>query len=550
MKASTHVGFAGLVYLVLLTPAGVRPTVLNSLAVAAASVLPDIDSGSSSIGRLFPPLTRFLERRYGHRTLTHSLAFVALLVMISLVPLLAGIDLFACVLVGYASHPFLDTCTPAGVRLFYPFSGVRCVFPFDANSPRRFRVDTGSKLDVTLGFLFFAACLPAFYVASEGYERFIRLTQHSIESAVRDYEEYAPSAVVFATMDAHEELSGERLKGRFRVLGAVNGHTLVFQSRDGSLHTAGREFESDYVADNIVCSKGEPARSTVQTIDMSGRFLGGLMSGGDSARESLFFGEVISAEEVDAPARIRSFSPVTCSGRRIRLNFARSSDLKELNLAWVLVTSGSVIVKTVGNGSAPAGAGGPPEPARGGTLLAYPLNPGESVELKKQKGDTVKTGEILALRMVPTAFGAQKEVNEEKRAGTGARDRSSLEDMDRAVAASALAAGSDSLEYTNTVELVRRGYASPASLRKAELKWIRSRRACGKSVAARDLALRRMALDSARCTLAEAELAVKAGLHALKSEIRSPFPGILVDVIRDRVNGKERIVFCLRRLSS
>jgi membrane-bound metal-dependent hydrolase YbcI (DUF457 family) len=550
MKASTHVGFAGLVYLVLLTPAGVRPTALNSLAVAVASVLPDIDSGASYIGRVVPLLTRFLERRYGHRTLTHSLPFLAFLVILSLVPLLAGIDLFACVLVGYASHPFLDTCTPAGVRLFYPFSSVRCVFPFDANSPHRFRVDTGSKLDMTLGFLFFVACLPAYYVASEGYERFIRLTQHSIESAVRDYEEYAPSAVVFAAIDAHDQLSGERLKGTYRILGALNGHTLVFEHRDGSLHTAGREFESDYVADNIVCSKGEPARATVRTVDMSGRFLGGLMPPGDSAVESLFFGEVLTAEEVSVPAPVRRFSPVICSGRRIRLNFARWSDLRDLNLGWMLVNSGKVIVKSIGEGSVPAASGSRSETPQGGTLLAYPLNPGESVDMKKKKGDTVKTGEILAVRIVPTAYGEQQGVNEERRANTGARDRTSLEDLDRAAAASAVASGSDSLEFANALELVRRGYASPVSLRKAELKSIRSRRALGKLVAARDIAVRRMALDSARCALAEAELRVKAGLHALKSEIRSPFPGILIDVIRDLVNGKERIVFCLRRLPS
>ena len=121
MKASTHIGFAGLLYLVLLTTAGVGLTTLNVLAVAVAAVIPDIDSGASLVGRVFPPVTRGIERRYGHRTLTLSLLMVFCIALLSLVPLLAGIDVFACVIVGYASHPLLDTCTPNGVRLFYPF---------------------------------------------------------------------------------------------------------------------------------------------------------------------------------------------------------------------------------------------------------------------------------------------------------------------------------------------------------------------------------------------------------------------------------------------
>ena len=222
MIASTHVGFAGFLYLLLLTSAGVGLTALNALAVMVASVLPDIDTGASIIGRVLPPLTRLIERKFGHRTLTHSLPFAALLLLLFLLPLLAGIDLFACFFVGYVSHPLLDTCTPNGVRLFYPFSRVRCVFPFDGNSPHRFRVATGSKIDRALGILFFTACLPAFFVADQGYERFIRVAQHTIESAVRDYEVYARSSFVLASMEVHDQMTGEPLRGRFRVAGALN----------------------------------------------------------------------------------------------------------------------------------------------------------------------------------------------------------------------------------------------------------------------------------------------------------------------------------------
>jgi membrane-bound metal-dependent hydrolase YbcI (DUF457 family) len=547
MKASTHVGFAELLYLLLLTTAGVRLTPLNALAVAASSVVPDIDSGSSYVGRVVPPVTRFLERRVGHRTLTHSLPFAAFLLLLLLVPLLAGIDLAACVLLGYVSHPFLDTCTPNGVRLFYPFSGVRCVFPFDGNSPHRFRVESGSKLDGALGILFFTACLPALYVADQGYERFIRVTQHTIESAVKDYETYARCGIVFSIMDAHDQLSGEPLRGRFEIVGALNPHSLVFKGPDGRLHTVGRDFESDFTAENIICVKGEPAHATVRAVEMSCQLLGGPVATEDTADESYLFGEVVAAENVVIPARLRSFSPITGSGKRIRMNYARVDDLRELNLENVVASGGTLIVKTVRRDGAPVPSEPPAAPVSGGSLLTYVVNPGEGVEFRKRKGDTVRTGEILAVRTVPAFFGEQKALNEAKRGNSAMQVITSLLDLDRAIFDAAMAAASDSLEYGNACELVRRGYASSASLARAELKWDRTKRALAKLIGSRRLIAGKTALEDARFRLADSELRAKAGLQARKSEFRSPYTGMLIDIRREPFNGKEKILVLIRR---
>ena len=549
MKATTHVGFAELLYLLLLTTAGIGVTPVNGLAVAAASVIPDIDTGASTIGRAVPPLTRFIERRYGHRTLTHSLPFAGLLFLLLLVPIMAGIDPCTCAIAGYCSHLLLDTCTPNGVRLFYPFSGVRCVFPFDGNSPRRFRVETGSKLDTALGVLFFAACVPALYVADQGYERFIRVTQHSIESAVRDYEAFARTGVVFATMDAHEQLSGRTLKGTFQVLGALNPRSLVFKGADGRLHTVGKEFESDFVADNIVCTGGGTARVTVTTVDMGGRLMGSLPVSEDSLVESLFFGEIATSESPVIPGRVRSFNPVTGAGKLIRMNFARGADLKELDLEGLLADRGTVIVKTiVQDGAVPPAEGIAARP-RGGTRIAFVVGSGEDVALRKCRGDTVRAGEILALRNVPGSLAERRALNEEERRNAGARGESSLIDLDRALADAALAAESDSLGAVNARELVRRGFASPEALVREQVRYERSKHAREKIAASRRLLERREAVGRARLTLADAELRSKEALRALRSEFRSTLDGILLDIRREPFNGKERIVFIVRRLS-
>ena len=41
-------------------------------------LLPDIDHRKSLIGKTFYPIAKFLDKRFGHRTITHSLMFLVL----------------------------------------------------------------------------------------------------------------------------------------------------------------------------------------------------------------------------------------------------------------------------------------------------------------------------------------------------------------------------------------------------------------------------------------------------------------------------------------
>ena len=116
----------------------------NLPAVACAiigSLLPDVDSPNSYIGRMMPFASIPIERRWGHRTITHSLLCMLALSVVTL-PLLAWKSAcYAAVLLGYMSHLIADSATKSGVPLFYPHPAV-CVFPGSA----RYRVKTGSPL--------------------------------------------------------------------------------------------------------------------------------------------------------------------------------------------------------------------------------------------------------------------------------------------------------------------------------------------------------------------------------------------------------------------
>jgi len=82
LTLGTHVAFASVLYLGGATLFGYRPDWIGWLIAAVASLLPDIDLPPARIGRLFWFVSVPLERRFGHRTITHSaigIAAVALL---------------------------------------------------------------------------------------------------------------------------------------------------------------------------------------------------------------------------------------------------------------------------------------------------------------------------------------------------------------------------------------------------------------------------------------------------------------------------------------
>jgi len=122
--------------------------------ILLATLLPDIDHTKSIIGKAFYPIAKVINRKYGHRTITHSL--------IVLLALTAGISAFQSAYfpsikaaqvfgLAYASHLIFDMMTVQGVPLFYPFKKHPCVLP--GNPEMRLR--TSSVRQETAVFCFF-----------------------------------------------------------------------------------------------------------------------------------------------------------------------------------------------------------------------------------------------------------------------------------------------------------------------------------------------------------------------------------------------------------
>jgi len=90
----------------------VFPTVIF---IVLFSLLPDIDSPFSLIGRFFP-----FNVMMKHRGITHTMAGLAIFtipVLLTGNPYIVFGSMY-----GYASHLFMDLLTPMGLKIWYPFS--------------------------------------------------------------------------------------------------------------------------------------------------------------------------------------------------------------------------------------------------------------------------------------------------------------------------------------------------------------------------------------------------------------------------------------------
>ncbi|MCX5751909.1 MAG: metal-dependent hydrolase, partial [Candidatus Saganbacteria bacterium] len=169
MLAPTHSIFGIFLTLVILAVFGVQWSLHWSIILFAVlgAIIPDIDHPKSMIGSLLRFISVPLERKYGHRTITHSLIGWAVSSLIFVVLVLFGILIFgfvsgfefrisdlaprwiAAFSISYLSHLLLDMFNPRGSQLFWPDPS-RDVIP---RNPK-FRPESGSKVEVFILILF------------------------------------------------------------------------------------------------------------------------------------------------------------------------------------------------------------------------------------------------------------------------------------------------------------------------------------------------------------------------------------------------------------
>ena len=411
MKAATHLAFAGVVG-VTAAGFGANPGLAAGAALALGSLLPDLDTAHSGLGRWVKPVSRSLERRFGHRTLTHSLLGMVLLACGSSWLLLLNPALFWWLLIGYASHLLLDTANIAGVPLLWP---LKLQFWFVGN--RSWRVPYGSPKEFGWFGAFCAVGALLTPLSVDGFNPWFHRLIPTPYGAVSDYLRWRDGFEVYAVVNGQNLLTREDIDGqRFRVIDAVDRETLLLEDVQGRAFTVGiSEADNIYTA-YIRVYRGNPVVASNYRLDLSGRLVSDLIDSLPRGAQRVYVtAELELKGRVELPTTMGYYSRIEATMTHYELRSATVGDLQLL--AHLAIEEGSAVVRAEYSPESPALENlslTTRAPARHAHVLSIPDLPSIS-GLVVAVGDRVGEGELIARYVDDNALKvSQAEVDEAK----------------------------------------------------------------------------------------------------------------------------------------
>lgn len=197
-----------------------------------ASLLPDIDHTKSIIGKLFYPISRAIDRKFGHRTITHSLTFFvpALLFVIFLElnlinPYFERTGATFSMIFGFAlfSHFILDMLTVQGIPLFFPFFRNPCVIPANPN----FRIRSGDfKSEAIAMAVFISITLSSYDLFQNGFWTSYNRSFGTIMHAEREFKR----SQNLLEISYSYLFNGEKKAGKGYLIEASQDHLKLFEN--------------------------------------------------------------------------------------------------------------------------------------------------------------------------------------------------------------------------------------------------------------------------------------------------------------------------------
>jgi inner membrane protein len=229
------------------------PVVLG--ASVLTSQLPDIDTTDSAIGSMFFPLAQWIERRFPHRSITHSLLAtggIALLSYLSWLAFSFSWKLAIAIPLGHLIACFSDTFTKQGVQLFFP-EPAWCVC---GSNPRR-RLRTGGRGEYWV-MAFSVLCLVvSLHISGTGGIVQKATTSLGLKdpSIMQTYNQNAANHRIWATVEGYRASDRAPVSGRFLVVGEDSGFILT----DGTkVHHVGKSL----ITSSLKLEVGKPVTVT------------------------------------------------------------------------------------------------------------------------------------------------------------------------------------------------------------------------------------------------------------------------------------------------
>lgn len=320
MMSSTHAISALLGASLLLGTAD--PTVLSAAAIAA--LLPDIDTSRSVVGRLLLPISRAIEKRFPHRTITHSL-LASLAIAIASIPVvfLFGRIYYLAINLGYFLGWYFDNFTKEGVCAFFP-SNVRLVTPL--NYRLRVRVGTVPEYAIALllllGFLFFYNIN-----TNGGIMRQVNLLMQQPDAAVKMYRESGNNFKIMTEVIGRYRVSNREInKERFQLIYPL-GSDLILKKSNGDRFLAGEGDNAHILIHRVRPWTSTPVQLETLELSLEDEPIAEVIAKIPPSREVYISGRIILDDELVLPPSEQYLEPVTVEGKAAVIEAAEPEEV-------------------------------------------------------------------------------------------------------------------------------------------------------------------------------------------------------------------------------
>ncbi len=256
MMSITHCSIAAAGTSLILGTADPLPLGLAILG----SQLPDLDTTTSTIGKIFFPISSWIEDRFPHRSITHSLLATAAIAVVSLSVnyfwLQGDIKTAIALPLGHLLACFSDTFTKQGVQLFYP----EPVWAISVSNPRR-RLKTGGAGELwVLGSAIALLILGIYFASGGGISQKVSQSLGLKDGIVQVYNENAATNHVYASITGYWASDRSNADGKYLILGLEGKEFIVTDGK--GIYKTGEQI----ITSKVTTSVGEAATTEIRNL--------------------------------------------------------------------------------------------------------------------------------------------------------------------------------------------------------------------------------------------------------------------------------------------
>jgi inner membrane protein len=233
----------------------------NPLSLGLAvigSQLPDLDTTTSTIGKIFFPISSWIEDRFPHRSITHCLLATAAIAIISISIgyFLGDIKTAIALPLGHLLSCFSDTFTKQGVQLFYP----EPVWAISVSNPRR-RLKTGGAGELwVLGIAIALLCFGIYLSNGGGISQKVSQSLGLKDGVIELYNQNASTHQVYANITGVWASDRTSADGKYLIIGN-EGNEFVISDEKGVYKTG-----EQIITSKVSTTVGEAAKTEIKNL--------------------------------------------------------------------------------------------------------------------------------------------------------------------------------------------------------------------------------------------------------------------------------------------